>query len=527
MLQHLLYVLSPSRFEGTVAALQRLNSELVETTSMATSYLVRHRLLDKVVLHVSLLSDIDAITPYLRQNPVDLLVYDERGADAIEAISAVRRIQEDVKSLAQLWGPDFNFPMSRVVIVLRKDADVDSRVFSLGRLNIRDVIIEPRSTAWMLRWLKNVLHHGIFRENKVGMALSGGAIEGFLYQIGVIHALERALHGRSIYDLDVVSGVSSGSIVGAIVASKVPIFEVVRMLHEQPSKLPSLKFSTIFDLAGSHIFRRIAKASLNLRRLKPREWLSNGIRSLPTGFFKGDKLEDYFHGILSDHGLGDHFQDLKSKFYVGVTNQDTLEHTVFGKPPLHRVRISEAVRASAALPPLFTPKILEGNYYIDGQVTRSCNLEAVVEEGARLVFIIDPLKPFRWHTVGSSDKQGGFYSIVQVLKALVSTRFETSLKAVSERYPDVDFMVFQPDEECALLLAGSPVRARLRTEVIESAYKGTLRQLRERHHVYSAKLARFGFQLKDVDQLKQLESSYLDRLEDSDIASARNEENIT
>ena len=514
MLQHLLYVLSPSRVDDTVAAIQRLDSELVESTSMASSYRIRHRLLDGVVLHVSLLTDIDAITPYLRQNPVDLLVYDERGADAIEAISAVKRIQEDVKSLAQLWGPDFNFPMSRVVIVLRKDSDVDGRVFSLGRLNIRDVIVEPRSTAWMLRWLKNVLHHGIFRENKVGMALSGGAIEGFLYQIGVIHALDRALSNRSIYDLDAISGVSSGSIVGAIVASKVPVFEVVRMLHEQPSELPSLKFSTIFDLAGSHILRRIAKASLNLRRLKPKEWLSNGIRSLPTGFFKGEKLEEYFHSILSNHGIGDHFQDLKSKFYVGVTNQDTLEHTLFGKPPLHRVRISEAVRASAALPPLFTPKIIDGNYYIDGQVTRSCNLESVVEDGARLVFIIDPLKPFRWHTVGSSDKQGGFYSIVQVLKALVSTRFETSLKAVSERYPDVDFMVFQPDEECALLLAGSPVRARLRTEVIESAYKGTLRQLRERHHVYRAKLARFGFKLKDIDELRLLESAYLDSTEE-------------
>ena len=136
----------------------------------------------------------------------------------------------------------------------------------------------------------------------------------------------------------------------------------------------------------------------------------------------------------------------------------------------------------------------------------------MVDEGARLVFIIDPLKPFKSTTAGIADQRGGFYSIVQMIKALVSTRFEASLKAISERYPDVDFLVFQPDEECAKLMSGSPLRTRFRVEIIESAFCGTLRKLRERHHVYDAKMNRYGFQLHSEEKLREIEGSYSDIL---------------
>jgi predicted acylesterase/phospholipase RssA len=508
MHQHLLYVLAPENLAGIQAAMKRLHAKEVDGPSITLNYQIKHRLLENLVLNVSLLTDCDGVTPYLRQHPVDLLIYDERGQSATDAVTAVKRIREDVRSLAQLWGPDFHFPVSRIVVVLQKTHDVDNRVFALGRLNVRDIIIEPRNTALMMRWIKNVLYHGIVRENKVGIALSGGAIEGLLYQIGVLFALNQALTKRSIYQADVISGVSSGSIAGSIIAAQVPIREVIRALYDKPAQVPPLKFATMFDLAGTSMLRRIAKVSLNIHRLKPTQWLASALRSVPTGFFKGDNLERYFATILKEHGVGDQFDQLPMRFYVGVTDQDTFDHVTFGKPPLDQVAVSATVRASSALPPLFTPKSLDGRMYIDGQVTRSCNLESVVEDHARLVIVVDPFKPFRSNTVGSSDMQGGFYGVVQMLKALVSTRFEASLKAVSERYPDIDFLIFQPDEECARLMAGSPLRARLRTEIIEHAYKGTMRQLRERHNVYAAKLARYDFELRSTDELRDLEMRY-------------------
>ena len=75
-------------------------------------------------------------------------------------------------------------------------------------------------------------------------------------------------------------------------------------------------------------------------------------------------------------------------------------------------------------------------------------------------------------------------------------------------HPDVDFMVFQPDEDCAKLMSGSPLRAKFRTEIIEAAYRGTLRKLRERHRVYSTIMGRYGFYLRDEEELRGLEGRY-------------------
>jgi hypothetical protein len=238
MLQHLLYVVSPSRLEETKRAVEKLNPKPFDGPSITLNYSFTHRLLENLVVNISLLDDLDGVTPFLRQHPVDLLIYDERGDDAIEAATAIRRIRSDVKSLSSLWGPDFNFPMSRIVTILNKTPDVETRGFELGRLNVRGILVQPKSTALILRWLRNILIHGVIRKNRVGIALGGGAMEGFLYQIGVIHALNLAMKRRTIYDCEIVSGVSSGSIAGAVLAAKVPITELVRALHDQPSAIP-------------------------------------------------------------------------------------------------------------------------------------------------------------------------------------------------------------------------------------------------------------------------------------------------
>lgn len=509
MRQHLLYVMAPSRLHDISGALERLSAtRLADEGPLTLNYELDHRLLKGVSLRIYLLADLDGVSPFLRQHPIDLLVYDERGIDGIEALQAIQRIGRDVSLLSQLWGPDFQFPLSRIVTVLRQSPDVDHRIFELGRLNVRDVIVEPKKTALMLRWLREVLYAGILRDNKVGMALSGGAMEGMLYQAGTVLALKHAFMGRSIYACDVISGISSGSIVGSCVATQIDVEELIRSLWDQPSRIPPFKVSSLFDLASFDIVKRLITTSLRMHKVKPSQWLEATLESIPTGFFKGDRLEAYFHELFTQHGLGDRFEDLRTRLYIGVSDQDTFDHVTLGRAPLDKMPISAAVRASCSLPPLFTPKGIEDRWYIDGQVTKSCNFEAVVEEGARLIFVIDPMRPFRANVAGSSDVKGGYFGIIQTIKALVSTRFEASLRAVSEQYPDVDFIVFQPDEECAHMMSGSPLKARLRKEVIEVAFQSTLRRLRERHRVYSAKTGRYGFELKSIDALRKLEGSF-------------------
>ena len=344
MLQNLLYVVSPSRLEDFTQAMKRLKAEPIDGPSMTSNYKIKHRLLDGMILEVSILTDLDGVTPYLRQHPVDLLVYDERGGDIPESYEGIQRLRQDVKQLADLWGPEFQFPTSRIVVILEKTQDVDHRVFQLGRINVRDVIVEPRNTAFVLRWLKDVLYHGIIRTNKVGLALSGGAIEGFLYQIGAIHALNQALTHRKLSQVDAVSGVSSGSIAGGMVVGDIPVVEVLRSLHGKKAKVPPLKLSTLFDFAGFQILRRFTSVSLSMRTTPMSQWLTSLARSIPTGFFKGDKLEEYFETIMEQYSKAQTFKELKQNFFIGVTDQDTFKHVTLGKPPHDDIQISQAIR---------------------------------------------------------------------------------------------------------------------------------------------------------------------------------------
>jgi predicted acylesterase/phospholipase RssA len=515
MRQHFLYVSAEHQQQAAKQALARLNAKEVTSASpLRPAFELMHPLLGNMVVQINLLSDLDAVTSHLRMNPVDLLIYDERGEGGVPALKALQRIRADVQQLAELWGPDFLFPMSRVVAILEEKGK-SRRSFELGRLNVRDVLMAPRSLGQILLWLKDVLWHGVLREEKVGIALGGGGIEGFLYQIGVLHALDQAVEGvNKLRQCDVISGVSSGAIAGAMFASNLPIVEVIKSLKGRSDLLPPLTSSTIFDFATSEISLRLLRQSISWKGLDPRKWLGDTMKSIPTGFFKGDRLEEYFRQSIAAVNQEDRFGSTAAKLLIGATDHDSFEHVTLGLAPWDQIRISEAIRASCALPPVFLPKQIEGRWFIDGQVTKSCDLEKVVEQGCRLILVINPLKPFTSHTPGFAEGEGGLFSVIQTIKALVSTRFDHALRSVSERFPDVDFVVFEPDAECAELMAGSPMKYRIRTKVIRLAYHGTMRKLRERHPVYSAKFAKYGVRLRSVDELKDLEQHY-DRIFES------------
>ncbi len=504
MHHHLLVVASPEQLAKTKLAVTRLAAERTATRAPeGETFIISHHVLQGVTLEVTLISNMDAITPHLRRHPVDLLLYDERSG--LDAQSALRKISRDVAAFAGLWGPDFLFPMSRVVCILSHDDNEARRAFELGRFNVRDVCVSPRNTAQILRWLLRILAHDLIRNDRVGMALSGGGLEGFLYQIGVIHALNKAITGRSLGSINSYSGISSGSICAALLAGEVPSSEVIRALHGKSDVLEPMVGSILFDVAGSEITKRIMKASLSWAGTDPSKWARKILQAVPTGFFKGDGLKNYIRQAIVAYGQNDSFDGLKSELFIGATDQDSFEHVTFGKQPWVDVAISDALRASCALPPFFTPAQINGRHFIDGQVTKTCNLELLVDRQCRLIFIIDPMKPLATTVPGSVDKHGGVYAILQTVKALVQTRFHQTLMHMTERYPEVDFLVFQPDEECAHLMAGSPMRYKIRTQIVSAAFRHTLRQLRERHAIYSAKLNRFGFDLASSDHLLSIE----------------------
>jgi len=411
-----------------------------------------------------------------------------------------------VEELAKLWGPDFYFPLSRAVAILSGCDQAAEKTFHLGREHVRDVMVAPRSLFKVLRWIGRLLQSDLERNQyKVGCAMSGGGLEGFLYQIGCSWALEKAFFGRSLHECDVYSGISSGSLVSTALAARVPLEELIRAIRGHSEHLPAIKGSLAFDLAVGDIFKRVARQSVRWGGLDINRWAQKAIRSIPTGFFKGQQLKEFIRTTLTTFGHDDQFQSLDAELYIGATSQDTFDHVVFGKAPWDMVSVSDAVRASCALPPFFTPVEIMNQNFIDGLITRTCNLELTVRQGCNLVFIIDPMRPYTSMEAGSVDEMGGWYTMIQTVKTLVHTRFRSALSHLAAKYHNVDFMVFQPYEECAQAMSGSPMKYRLRTEIMDLAFKGTLQRLRERHSVYTVKLAKYGFQLASQRQLLEME----------------------
>jgi predicted acylesterase/phospholipase RssA len=512
MIKHVVYVASLSQSDKIRKAVSRLKGRAIDDrSSIGAGWEIIHPLLPGITLHLHLLTNINAVTPHLRQNPVDLLIYDERGNDGKLAEEALEQIRRDVASFAELWGPDFIFPMSRVVAIIEGDGAGKSkqpssaRAFQLGRVAVQDVCVAPRSTAFVLDWLHGLLTSKEAPNRRIGVAMSGGGMEGFLYQLGVVYALERCITGRTIRDADVYSGISSGSLACCLLAGGISTLEVIKALHGKSKIIDPFTSGTVFDLAGAGIITRLLRESFTWSGIDPTRWIEQTLKAIPTGFFKGEALRKYIRHCFEVSGKEDNFKSVASELYIGATDMDTFEHVVFGRAPLNDLPISEAIYASCALPLIFEPAKINGRYLIDGQITKSCNLELVVERDCKLIFIVDPMKPLGTLIPGSVDKKGGYYALIQTIKALVSTRFHSVLSHLTERYPTTDFIVFQPDEEVAHMMAGSPMRYRIRTQVIHLAYKQTIRQLRERHKVYLAKLQKYDMKLLSIDEIKEIE----------------------
>jgi len=226
------------------------------------------------------------------------------------------------------------------------------------------------------------------------------------------------------------------------------------------------------------------------------------MKAIPSGFFSNDNMRKFIRKELQRPGRSDRFHDLEKELYIGATDQDTSEHVVFGDRGWDDVRISDAVRASTALVPFYSPAWVRGRWFVDGSYTRTSELETAVRKGATLVVIIDPLVPIRSGVSGYVRRKGGLFGGIQGVKALVHTRFVEGYRRALEQYPHVDFLVIVPEEDDMRLMSGSPMRYNYRMELEELAYQETLLRVEEGYAQFSGELMRHGFQIRKPEDLR-------------------------
>lgn len=177
---------------------------------------------------------------------------------------------------------------------------------------------------------------------RIGLALSGGAALGAAH-IGVLEVLEA--HGIRP---DCVSGTSSGSVVGALVCAGMPL-------------------------------QRIRELALAL------QWKQLGRVVRPRfGFFDGSRMEENLIELLGDL----HFDQLEIPLAVAATDIQSEELVI-----LREGRLAPAIRASCALPGVFTPVEYEGRLLVDGGLINNLPVSAVREMGAEYVIAVDLSAP--------------------------------------------------------------------------------------------------------------------------------------
>jgi len=362
----------------------------------------------------------------------------------------------------------------------------------------------------------------------VGIALAGGAAEGAIYEIGALCALDEAVEGIHLHELDIYVGVSSGSLISGMLASGVSARELSRaVVSESADTSLNLDPSVLFrpamrEYAGR--LRRLPKAlfsSLRYYLLNPGDLSLLGLFAtfgslVPTGLFTNAPLERFLARALSIGGRTNDFRRLQRKLFVVAMNLDSADVTVFGKPGHDHVPISSAIQASTALPGLYTPVEIDGQYYIDGVARRTVHASVGLNAGADLLFCINPIVPINVQLEqhvdrlldgqrnrngpakdGTSLAERGLPTVLsQTFRAIVDSRKRTGFKKYDHTHPNADLILIEPECDDTSLFFSNIFSFKNRHDVCEHAYQATRQHLRDRAEELQPILERHGLSLR-------------------------------
>ena len=197
--------------------------------------------------------------------------------------------------------------------------------------------------ANIARWLGLRRESGPVAPLRIGLALGGGGVRGAAH-LGVLSVFE-----REGITFDVVAGTSVGAVVGAGVAARVPVADM----------LERFRAARWIDLARPSWGSKLSMLQTN-----------------PMGeiLVKTVKAETFAELALP-------FAAVASDILTGTT-------VVITEGPLR-----DAVIASAAVPAIFEPLRRDGRLLVDGGLTDNLPVQVARDLGAEVVIAVDVMPP--------------------------------------------------------------------------------------------------------------------------------------
>ena len=115
---------------------------------------------------------------------------------------------------------------------------------------------------------------------------------------------------------------------------------------------------------------------------------------LPSGLYTGAGIEKYLAEGAERTGPDRRLPRARLRALPDGDRPRHLRAVVFGVEGMDDVPISTAVRASGALPMVYSPVEVGDRELIDGGIVSTTNLDLAVQAGAKLVVVINPIVPF-------------------------------------------------------------------------------------------------------------------------------------
>ena len=216
--------------------------------------------------------------------------------------------------------------------------------------------------------------------------------------------------------------------------------------------------------------------------------------------FDNEPIAEYLRRLFNQGDRTDDFRELKRRLFVLAADLDCGRVIPFGSPGYDEVPISEAVKASSALPGLYPPARIGGRDYVDGAVKRTLHASVALKEGVKLLICVNPIVPFdadlaaaRKGTAAVRLSDRGLIGVLsQTFRALIYSRMKVGMERYARDYPDADVVLFEPATDDEVMFFSNMFSYADRRELAEHAYRHTRSELRRRADQLDAILARHG-----------------------------------
>jgi NTE family protein len=353
---------------------------------------------------------------------------------------------------------------------------------------------------------------------RMGLALAGGGPLGGIYEVGALLALADSLDGIDFNELEVYVGVSSGGFVAAALANGISPAQMYRLFIDDGADA-ALKPELFLKPAFGEFGRRLA----SLPRLATRalwQYLQDPFRrgmmaslatlaqATPTGMFDNRAVDAFMARLFTAPGRTNDFRKLRHKLYLVATNLDSGASVTFGQPGRDHVPISRAISASSALPGLFPPVQIEGEYYLDGALNKTLHASVALDQGVTLLLCINPLVPFDANAATRSGRltveklnHGGLPLVLsQTFRAIIHSRMQVGMEKYRRQYPNADILLFEPEREDADMFFANIFSYWQRKRMCALAFATTRKSLLARADAIAPALRRHGLAL-NLDRL--------------------------